>query len=325
MSARHSTSATAPSAGEQNMYFVSGGLTIGDSAISSIDIGVRRQALGFSAPLRYALAAIVGEHGRVDVVLVQVALDLHREELRRQHHAGLAVPVAEPVLRRQRVERARRMLVEADRHADVVGAGADRAVGHRQRAAAGGAAVGHVDELDAGEPEVGDERVGVARGVAAAERELHVAPADAGVGQRGTGRDGALLTPADTVGPSERVHADADDGDVVGAHRVAASSGVKANVTTSPPGVERLGDQPHRLADPQRSSRGDDARFDDHLAAEVDVPDEVRTEVGALHRVRRLRGEQLLRERPERALARQRVRSRHRRRRSAGTTPGGET
>ncbi len=40
------------------MYFVNGGLTIGDSAISSVDIGVRRHALGFSAPLRYALAAI---------------------------------------------------------------------------------------------------------------------------------------------------------------------------------------------------------------------------------------------------------------------------
>ena len=40
------------------MYFVSGGLTIGDSTISSTLSGVRRHAFGLAAPLRYALAAI---------------------------------------------------------------------------------------------------------------------------------------------------------------------------------------------------------------------------------------------------------------------------
>src|SRR4029450_13843123 len=70
---------------------------------------------------------------------------------------------------------------------------------------------------------------------------------------------------------------------------------------------ERLRDQSHRLADPQRFGPGDDARFDDHLTTEIHVPDEVRTEVDTLHRVRWLRREQLLGERPDGALGRQRV------------------
>ena len=49
--------ATAPSAGEQNMYWVNGSAIIVASRIWSSDIGVRRHALGFSAPLRNALAA----------------------------------------------------------------------------------------------------------------------------------------------------------------------------------------------------------------------------------------------------------------------------
>src|SRR5699024_1554589 len=50
-------SATAPSSGEQNMYWVSGGLIGRDAAIASSVIGVRRNAEGVIAPLRYAFAA----------------------------------------------------------------------------------------------------------------------------------------------------------------------------------------------------------------------------------------------------------------------------
>ena len=71
MSARHSTSATPPSPGEQNMYLVSGWFTIGAAAISASDSGVRRQAFGLAAPLRKALAGHRGQHGRVDPVLVR--------------------------------------------------------------------------------------------------------------------------------------------------------------------------------------------------------------------------------------------------------------
>src|SRR5436305_14251299 len=56
-SPRASTSATAPSPGEQNMYWVSGWLTIREPRISSSDSGCRRQAFGFEEPLRNALAA----------------------------------------------------------------------------------------------------------------------------------------------------------------------------------------------------------------------------------------------------------------------------
>ena len=59
------------------------------------------------------------ERRLADPVLGHVALDLHREELRREHQAGLAVPGADPPLLGQRVERARRVLVEADDERDL--------------------------------------------------------------------------------------------------------------------------------------------------------------------------------------------------------------
>ena len=56
-SARHSTIAAAPSSGAQNMYWVSGSLTMRDSRICSTDIGVRRNAFSLSAPLPKFFAA----------------------------------------------------------------------------------------------------------------------------------------------------------------------------------------------------------------------------------------------------------------------------
>src|SRR3954447_22292413 len=52
------TIAAPPSLGLQNMYVVSGSLTIGAEAISSADNAFRRQACGVIEPLRNALAAI---------------------------------------------------------------------------------------------------------------------------------------------------------------------------------------------------------------------------------------------------------------------------
>ena len=54
---RARTSATAPSPGEQNMYWVSGLLTILEERISSSLSGARRQAFGLREPLENALAA----------------------------------------------------------------------------------------------------------------------------------------------------------------------------------------------------------------------------------------------------------------------------
>ena len=53
-----STTAAPPSLGLQNMYDVSGSLTIGALAISPAGTGLRRHACGVIAPLRSALAAI---------------------------------------------------------------------------------------------------------------------------------------------------------------------------------------------------------------------------------------------------------------------------
>ena len=58
LSPRARTSATPPSPGEQNMYCVSGyDEHRPTSRISSSDIGLRRHAIGLSAPLRNAFAA----------------------------------------------------------------------------------------------------------------------------------------------------------------------------------------------------------------------------------------------------------------------------
>ena len=54
---RASTSATAPSPGEQNMYCRSGSLTILEASTSSSDSGCRRQAFGLRLPFSNALAA----------------------------------------------------------------------------------------------------------------------------------------------------------------------------------------------------------------------------------------------------------------------------
>ena len=60
------------------------------------------------------------EDAGIEVVLVQVPLDLDGEELGGHHHPDLAVPVAQAIVGRAGVERAGRMLVETDGHADVV-------------------------------------------------------------------------------------------------------------------------------------------------------------------------------------------------------------
>jgi hypothetical protein len=55
--AEATTMAAPPSPGEQNMYCVSGSLTIGAAATASSVSASRRHALGLMAPLRNALAA----------------------------------------------------------------------------------------------------------------------------------------------------------------------------------------------------------------------------------------------------------------------------
>ena len=108
--------------------------------------------------------------------------------------------------------------------------------GERQRARGGGAAVVHVGERDAGEPEERDHRVGVVDLVAAAERELDVAPLDAGVGERPADRDRAHVDARHSGEAAERVQAHAHDGDVhVSSFPRAQPTGRNANVTTSLP------------------------------------------------------------------------------------------
>ena len=104
------------------MYRVSGSLTMSAAAISSADIGSRRQAFGFSAPLRYAFSATTAARVACgDAVFAHVAGDLGAEELGGDHQPGLAVSLGQAPVLRRRVERAARVFVEADREGDVGG------------------------------------------------------------------------------------------------------------------------------------------------------------------------------------------------------------
>ena len=124
--------------------------------------GVAPPRIGVLCAVLEVLDGDADERVLADVVLMHVALDLHAEELRRQRHADVAVPLAEPAGLRVDGEGAPGVLVEADRHADVEHAGLNGHVSRLQGAAAGGAAVGDVDELQAGQPQLGDHGVGVA-------------------------------------------------------------------------------------------------------------------------------------------------------------------
>src|SRR5205814_5302372 len=62
---RASTSATAPSPGEQNMYWVSGWLTIFEASTSSSVSGRRRHAFGLREPFSNALAATLASVERL--------------------------------------------------------------------------------------------------------------------------------------------------------------------------------------------------------------------------------------------------------------------
>ncbi|MNF64101.1 hypothetical protein D3C84_458240 [compost metagenome] len=186
-----------------------------------------------------------GALGHVDqgllgnAVLVQVALGLQGEELGGQHQAGFAVPVLQAPVRRLRVEGAARVLVEADRHADLGHATAQRGNHAGQGAAAGGAAVGHVDERDAGQPEVVGQRVGIAAILAATVGHTDLMPLDSCVLEGLAHGIGALGLAAQAVGAPEGVQADTDDGDIFHHASPSAASGAKAKVCRGSPAALR--------------------------------------------------------------------------------------
>ena len=171
-----------------------------------------------------------------DAVLAHVALDLHCEELGREHQPGLAVPLSEPPVLGQRIERAARMLVEAHHQREVGCARDEHRVRGGKRGASGGASVLHVDERDPGEPEGCHRRVGVTSCIRAAGCEVDLAPAHAGVGKGGPRGDRGHRQPGHAGMTPEGVDPRADDSD---AHAACSEAGAKAKVTTpsSSPGA----------------------------------------------------------------------------------------
>ena len=120
-------------------------------------------------------------------MVIHVALDLHGEELRREEEAHLSVPAWEAVLHGVGLKGTDRMLVHADRDADVVEAELNGLSSHADGAGGRGTSVVDVGERDACEPELVHDGVGIVHLVAPAERELDVAPLQARIAQGGPG------------------------------------------------------------------------------------------------------------------------------------------
>ena len=148
-----------------------------------------------------------------DPVVVHVLVDLHPEELRRQELADLAVPRRARVQARIGSERAGEVLVHADRNTELVVAEPDRVGRERQRARGRRAPVVDVGERDTGQAEQRDHRVGVVDLVAAAERELDVAPLHSRVRERAPDRDRTHVDARHVREPPERVQPHPDNRD----------------------------------------------------------------------------------------------------------------
>ncbi len=144
--------------------------------MSSSDIALRRNAFGFSTPLRRFLAATRASVScEIPWSCMYLLIFIPKNFVvmnwpTSPYHDGHAYR------RGSARERAGNVLVHADRDAEVAVAEPDRVGGHRQRARRGRAPVVDVGERDPGETQQRDDRVGVVDLVAPAERELDVAP-----------------------------------------------------------------------------------------------------------------------------------------------------
>ncbi len=218
-------------------------------------------------------------------------------------------------------ERAREVLVHADRDAEIVIAEPDRV---RRPGSSALAAVAHplytsVNGMP-GEPQQRHDRVRVVDLVAAAERELDVAPLDPRVGERAPDRDRAHLDAGHPREAAERMQSDSDDRDV---RFMSLSRAGSARWLSPPVGRRRsrprcrrrrcgTGPSTSSISMPRCSTSGSDfgeARLDLHLVGEFDVADTEGNEVAARRsRVRRRRRWEFLgRPRPEPAPPRQQV------------------
>jgi hypothetical protein len=128
------------------------------------------------------------------------------------------------------------VLVEPDDQPDLVRARGDGVAGGEQGRAAGGAAVDHVGEREAGQAETADHGVRPARGVGAAHRELDVRPAHPGVSERRPGRGHGHLQPGYVLVTAERVDADARDGQAAGHDGALLSPGAPGRLPPLPAG-----------------------------------------------------------------------------------------
>ena len=306
------------------MYCVSGSLTILEASTSSSEQRLPAPRVRVARAVLERLRRHLGQRRLADAVLGHVALDLHREELRGEHEAGLAVPGAEAPVLRQRVERARRVLVEADDERDLRRAGRQHRVRRGKRRPAGRAAVLDVDERHAGEAEHRHGRVGVARGVGAAGRELDVLPADAGVARarrvprpppsRGRTRPRAARTGGCRCRRPRRSRQ--------------SSTGANANVTRAVAAGRGDQHQLHRHADAQALRVGlGEPRLDAHLAraARRSRRRRARTSSGVAGVRRGLRREALDRPGPQRPAAAEPALRDVARRAARRTSPGAGT
>ena len=117
-----------------------------------------------------------------DAVVMEVSARFETKVGRRQHHAGLAVPVSDAVARGRGIEGAPRVVVVADNTRDVIARHQHVACGE-QSYTAGGAAVLDRDERQRREPKSTDQVVRFGFAIRSTHGHIDVTPRDARVGK----------------------------------------------------------------------------------------------------------------------------------------------
>src|SRR3546814_1167860 len=105
-----------------------------------------------------------GERPSRNTMIVHIALNLQGEELGRQHKAGIAVPLWEPIFLWIGIEGAARMLIKPYRQSRVKLTGLDRPVRRQHGRTTGCAAIRYIYEMNSRETHSRHQGIGNPRG-----------------------------------------------------------------------------------------------------------------------------------------------------------------
>ena len=238
-SPRCSTSAAAPSLGEQSIHRCSGSHTTRDASTSSAVTSLRNIAFGLCTPLRRFLTTTSARCSLVSPALAQQPLRAQREVRGRRREPGLFAPRLEE----RRADDALGHLLDAEHERAVVLAGPDRAGRELQRRAAARASGFDVDDRHAGERQRAEHLVSrrdpAVRGAAERGLERRVP----GLGERRPHRVHAHVGRGLALEPPERMDARAG---YANAHVTTPSGSSSATRVIGWPNSSRAGSDSRR-------------------------------------------------------------------------------